>query len=394
VSRPTSRKGKAAVPPDSGVQQPSPVNRDALQLPSGVLPLLIPLHANTVLAELAEPTPQAHLHAQPPRGFWQDLKSFYGRHLLVVFALLFLLVGAVTVKVSSERWLHNTVKAQQAHLQAPVKPTISGLNKTIPAAGFDTQINAIINQPAVVSIGEQRITIPADTVKSWLQISISKDKSEYYVRVKSDAINTSLADIANNYVKAPVDQVVVDHGAGTEVITAGRNGVSLVSPQGLKDQAALAAKTLLDGKGLSFSAPVQTQAFATVTPAAFDKLIEVDVVTKQMYLYEKGNLAYSYPVSAGAPATPTPIGKFKIYAKYVSQDMRGLNTDGSPYFQPHVNWVNYFLPGGYAVHGVYWHGASWFGNINSSHGCVGIPDAQAKVVYNWAPIGTTVITHT
>jgi lipoprotein-anchoring transpeptidase ErfK/SrfK len=73
--------------------------------------------------------------------------------------------------------------------------------------------------------------------------------------------------------------------------------------------------------------------------------------------------------------------------------MKGFNADGTKYLQPHVHWINYFLPGGYAVHGNYWRPLSWFGNINSSHGCVSLPDDQAQWVYNWAPIGTTVITH-
>ena len=112
-----------------------------------------------------------------------------------------------------------------------------------------------------------------------------------------------------------------------------------------------------------------------------------------MWLYDKGQLTKTYPISAGAAATPTPIGQYKIYSKLAVQDMKGFNPNGSKYFQPHVRWINYFLPGGYAVHGNYWRPLSWFGAVNSSHGCVSLPDDQAKEVYDWAPIGTTVITH-
>jgi lipoprotein-anchoring transpeptidase ErfK/SrfK len=112
-----------------------------------------------------------------------------------------------------------------------------------------------------------------------------------------------------------------------------------------------------------------------------------------MWVYEKGQLVNQFAVSAGAPATPTPLGRFQIYQKLAVQDMKGYNANGTKYFQPHVHWISYFLPGGYAVHGVYWHPLSWFGVNNSSHGCVGLPDATAEWVYDWAPIGTTVITH-
>jgi lipoprotein-anchoring transpeptidase ErfK/SrfK len=72
--------------------------------------------------------------------------------------------------------------------------------------------------------------------------------------------------------------------------------------------------------------------------------------------------------------------------------MSGFNPDGTKYLQPHVQWINYFY-GGDAVHAVYWHPLSWFGAINSSHGCVGVSTDDGKWVYDWAPIGTTVITH-
>ncbi|MEK7059829.1 MAG: L,D-transpeptidase, partial [Patescibacteria group bacterium] len=82
-----------------------------------------------------------------------------------------------------------------------------------------------------------------------------------------------------------------------------------------------------------------------------------------------------------------------IYAKHAQQDMRGNNVDGSRYFQPHVRWINYFYKD-YAIHGNYWRPLSYFGNINSSHGCVSLVDGEAEWIYAWASIGTPVIVHT
>jgi lipoprotein-anchoring transpeptidase ErfK/SrfK len=98
-------------------------------------------------------------------------------------------------------------------------------------------------------------------------------------------------------------------------------------------------------------------------------------------------------ISAGAPATPTVLGKYAVYTKYKSQDMSGNNADGSRYFQPAVPYVNYFY-GGYAIHGNYWRPSSWFGNINSSHGCIGVNVADGAWIYDWASVGTPVIVHT
>jgi lipoprotein-anchoring transpeptidase ErfK/SrfK len=111
-----------------------------------------------------------------------------------------------------------------------------------------------------------------------------------------------------------------------------------------------------------------------------------------MYAYQNGQLVNTFLVTAGAPATPTPIGQFKIFAKYPVQNMTGYNTNGTTYYQPNVQWVNYFYQAD-AVHGNYWRPLSYFGNINSSHGCVGVVNSDAEWIYNWAPIGTTVIVH-
>lgn len=97
-------------------------------------------------------------------------------------------------------------------------------------------------------------------------------------------------------------------------------------------------------------------------------------------------------VTAGAPDTPTVVGEFKIQTKIRKQTMRGLNTDGSSYNVPNVEWVNYFYQD-YAIHGNYWRPDSVFGNTNTSHGCVSLKNGGAEWMYNWAPIGTPIITH-
>ncbi len=73
--------------------------------------------------------------------------------------------------------------------------------------------------------------------------------------------------------------------------------------------------------------------------------------------------------------------------------MQGGNADGSRYFQPDVPYVNYFYAD-YAVHGNYWRPSSYFGNINSSHGCIGVSVGDGAWIYDWASIGTPVIVHT
>jgi lipoprotein-anchoring transpeptidase ErfK/SrfK len=319
--------------------------------------------------------------------------DFIHRHSLSVFALLFLLIASSGILVGRAYWLAHISLAETSASSAVHVPALPdhGPNAAVINDELGATIQQVTGQAFNLTIGSKTVPVSGDTIKSWLQIVNDKSKGVSYIHVNQTAISKSLNDAAAPFLKAPVNQVAVTNADGTSrVIGNGRDGLKLSDTSAVTKQI---GDGLLSAKGFQLTLPTETQPFSSISAASIDKLIEVNVATKQMYLFDKGQLTRSYPISAGAAATPTPIGQFQIYQKLPVQDMRGFNVNGTKYFQPHVHWINYFLPGGYAVHGVYWHGSSWFGNINSSHGCVGLPDDQAEWVYNWAPIGTTVITH-
>lgn len=316
------------------------------------------------------------------------------RSPVITVAVLILVLWSVVIIVGGKYLGDRAARvAPNANAVVPSQK-IAGLSQTVPSDELEAKLQAITTQPATFTIGGESMQLKPERIRSWLVVKHDEKKSVDYVYVNSAAMTRSLNDLANEYVKSPVNQVVATRADGSsEVIVTGRNGTQLVNPAALQEQVKQTAKSVMDAKGISFSTEIAPLEFQSVTPAAFTKLVEVDVVSKQMWLYEKGNLVKTYAISAGAPETPTPIGQFKTYAKFSVQDMRGNNPDGSKYFQPKVPWISYFKAGGYAIHGNYWRPASWFGNVNSSHGCVSLPVAQAKEVYDWMPIGTTIITH-
>lgn len=332
--------------------------------------------------------PRVQLHLAVPV---HRLAGVLHHYSLGFFALLFLLVAVAGIKVGDHYWSARTIDSvKPAVTTKATAPTIAGLNLTVPAKDLPAKLQTITNQLATLTVGSQTIPVSADTIRGWLQITASKDKSEYYVRIKAGTIAASLKQLSDQFVSPPVNQVTVNEDGVSRVVVAGQNGTGLTNPSGLKTQADQVAKTVMDGKGLRFSTPLQTAPFQSVTPAAFGKLLVASVSAKKMWAFENGQQVNSWLASAGAPATPTPFGEFHIYAKFTVQDMRG--TYPKPYFQPHVHWVSYFHEGS-AVHGVYWHPRWWFGAINSSHGCIGLPEDEAQWIFNWAPIGTTVIVH-
>lgn len=92
----------------------------------------------------------------------------------------------------------------------------------------------------------------------------------------------------------------------------------------------------------------------------------------------------------------TPIGTWTIQAKYRNLHLRGADANGS-WDDP----VQYWMPFDQAD-GIGFHDASWqtfpFGSseyhTDGSHGCVHLPTDFIAWLYEWAPIGTHVVTET
>lgn len=341
-----------------------------------------------ILKDLAiDIEPAAPRHA----GFFQTSLDAIHRHSVGVFAILVLLVAGSAIQVGKNYWLAEQalppVKVSGFTLAKPAK----GPNQVVPTAKLSEHLQQIAAQPLNLTIGDKQVSVSSETIRGWLNLVSDAKTGATYIHVDKNKVSKSLTEAAAAHLKAPLNQVTLTRPDGSsKVIAQGRDGTRL-------GDISTATRQITDGLlkagGLRLALPIETQAFAAVTPAAFDKMIEIDVSAKRMYLFEKGQLVKQYAISAGASVTPTPIGQFKTYAKLTIQDMSGYTPDGKRYFQPRVRWISYFEKGGYAIHGNYWKPTSTFGNENTSKGCVSLPDAPAKEVYDWAPIGTTVITH-
>lgn len=114
------------------------------------------------------------------------------------------------------------------------------------------------------------------------------------------------------------------------------------------------------------------------------KWIDVNLSTQTVTAYEGQTPVYTALASTGTQWTPTVVGTYEIYVKYASTTMSGPG-----YYLPNVPYTMYFYKG-YGLHGTYWH--SNFGTP-MSHGCVNLATPDAEWFYNWAPIGTPVVSH-
>ncbi len=100
--------------------------------------------------------------------------------------------------------------------------------------------------------------------------------------------------------------------------------------------------------------------------------IEADLSRQVIALVAGGRVQRVYPVSSGAPSTPTVRGSFKVYSKTPGTNAKGM-VDSA-----------YFI-GGYATHGY-----PSVPVFPASHGCLRVPIPDARSLFNWIAIGTPV----
>lgn len=134
-----------------------------------------------------------------------------------------------------------------------------------------------------------------------------------------------------------------------------------------------------------------------------DKAVIISVSQRRMWACEQARQVHQAPVITGMLAhasTLTPAGTYQIYAKATDTVLTGSDEAGS-WNRPVYYWMP-FLDNQYGTYG--FHDATWrpdkeFGKIDpntdqASHGCVELPLASQKWLYEWAPVGTTVTVET
>src|SRR5438067_8526603 len=117
--------------------------------------------------------------------------------------------------------------------------------------------------------------------------------------------------------------------------------------------------------------------------------ILVDLSSRRLRLYRNGRLLIESTVAVGAPATPTPTGRY-----YVNQRLVPANPNGA--YGPAALGISAFSPvltswaegGPIGIHGT---NEPWSIGRSASHGCVRLPNDADRRVFAQTPIGAPVI---
>lgn len=228
------------------------------------------------------------------------------------------------------------------------------------------------------------------------------------IHTRQAAVNSLLAQV---HQSLPALQAVAQQSVTNEAPALSL--LSLVTARGRADQASLDHKlsAVTAQTSLSSAAVRVLELNDDITAAKKDvdsllpaKMIVVSTEAQSATAYQAGTQVFSTPVTTGGPELPTDHGVFHIYMKAPNFTFHSPWPVGNPYYYP-PSFVQYWMPfdGGEGLHDASWRsnfgpgsnlqptnlGTGYY--ILGTHGCVNLPTAAAAWVWNWAPVGTTVV---
>ncbi|MEV6809794.1 Ig-like domain-containing protein [Streptomyces sp. NPDC017248] len=195
--------------------------------------------------------------------------------------------------------------------------------------------------------------------------------------------------VSINFDKAITNKAAVQKGitvsssSGQEVACHwfSANRMDCRPEQYWKEGATVTLKLALDGvEGAAGVYGVQQK---TVTfHIGRNQVSYVDAQTKRMKITQDGKVVKTIPISAGSPDNKTYEGQMVVSEKFTETRMNGATVgftddDGKGEYDikdvPHAMRLT---TSGTFIHGNYWGAPSVFGNVNTSHGCVGLQDKK------------------
>ena len=127
--------------------------------------------------------------------------------------------------------------------------------------------------------------------------------------------------------------------------------------------------------------------FAGEKGTGINKKIIVVIDTQVLVAMEGKKVVYEYDVVTGRPKKETHPGDYRISRKYKDYTSK---TYGSP-----MPYSMFFSKDGKAIHGTKWATIRSYLHVYltesvGSHGCVGLTKEDAKILFEWAPVGTPI----
>jgi LysM repeat protein len=179
-------------------------------------------------------------------------------------------------------------------------------------------------------------------------------------------------------------------GNGTHLVQPGDTLSSIAQRYGTSVSELVAANGIVNASRIYAGQVLRLSGTESVVPGSGAKQIVVNLSQQRLYAYQGDQLVYDFVISSGTAPYYTRTGTFQVQSKFPNAYGSAWNI-----------WMPYWM-------GIYWAGSSengihalpvlsngqtlWAGYLGRpvSYGCVVVGTYEAKLLFDWTPLGTPV----
>ena len=239
-------------------------------------------------------------------------------------------------------------------------------------------MNKYVGARITYQFGDKSETLSGDEIHNWLTVNGTS------VRINEGKATEYVKKLAASYDTAYKAKSLKTSYGKTVSITGGSYGYKINQAK----EAATLVSLIKNGEQTSRE-PEYSQKGASRTGNDYgNTYVEINLTAQHLYFYVKGKLVVQSDFVSGnaAKGWSTPAGAYSITYK-----QRNATLKGQGYATP----VSYWMPfnGGIGLHDANWR-KTFGGTIyktNGSHGCVNLPPAVAKTIYENISAGDPVL---
>jgi hypothetical protein len=229
------------------------------------------------------------------------------------------------------------------------------------------------------AFGEDRITLDAETINSWLTVSETGE-----VTFSEEQVNDYVAGLAEKYDTYQKD--VPFYTSLGETVTVNSNDYGWELDQALEKSKLL--EYLYKGEPVVREPVWLRTAWARTGNGIGSTYVEIDYTNQRMWFYKDGVLVVDTPIVTGNTSRDmgSPVGIFALYSKETNAILKGED-----YKTPVDFWMPFY--GGVGIHDSKWR-SDYGGTIyqtGGSHGCINTPWGNAKAIYESIEPGTPIV---
>ncbi len=241
------------------------------------------------------------------------------------------------------------------------------------------QWNRYVDMTVTYQFGSSREVLDGSTIHQWLL-----DDGESGVILDESQVVQYVKDLAREYNTAYQPKTLKTSYGKTVTITGGPYGWRINQSA----EAAALLEILRSGNSQSREPIYSQTANSHDGPDYGDTYVEINLTAQQLHFYKDGELLVKTDFVSGneSKGWGTPAGAYPLTYKQRNATLRGEN-----YETP----VSYWMPfnGNVGMHDADWR-SSFGGTIyknGGSHGCVNLPPAEAKKIYENISAGMPVL---